>query len=81
MKHWISRSGKLHTLNSLIPYPSCEYAIIFTNNVMDSGSDDDMKVIGGFHRNWRACIPAIKIDGKMVPRDGKHAYYPFHEEF
>ena len=33
---------------------------------MDFNSDDDMKVIGGFHRNWRACIPAIKIDGKMV---------------
>jgi hypothetical protein len=48
---------------------------------MNFDSDDDMKVIGGFHRNWRACIPAIKIDGKMVPRDGKHAYYPFHEEF
>ena len=52
-----------------------------TNTLTYLHSDDDMKVIGGFHRNWRACIPAIKVDGKMVPRDGKHAYYPFHEEF
>ena len=44
-------------------------------------SDDDMGVINGYHRNWRACIPAIEVDGKSIPRDGKHAYYPFHEEF
>ena len=44
-------------------------------------SNDDMGVINGYHRNWRACIPAIEVDGKSIPRDGKHAYYPFHEEF
>eukprot|EP00056_Hartaetosiga_gracilis_P001399 m.44727 g.44727 ORF g.44727 m.44727 type:complete len:327 (-) comp10622_c0_seq1:1175-2155(-) len=43
--------------------------------------DEDMKVVGNFNRNWRACNPTIEVDGKTVLRDAHHPEYPFGEEF
>eukprot|EP00730_Choanoeca_flexa_P017297 TRINITY_DN8314_c0_g1_i1.p1 TRINITY_DN8314_c0_g1~~TRINITY_DN8314_c0_g1_i1.p1 ORF type:complete len:393 (+),score=132.35 TRINITY_DN8314_c0_g1_i1:58-1179(+) len=44
-------------------------------------SEDDMKTVASFERGWRACIPTKEVDGKTVPRDGHHKYFPFHEEY
>ncbi|XP_070562761.1 aldo-keto reductase family 1 member A1-like [Ptychodera flava] len=46
-------------------------------------SEEDMKAIEGLQRNdtGRVCIPAVEVDGKRVPRDGGHKYYPFNEEY
>jgi len=45
-------------------------------------SDADMATIRSFDRGHRFCIPMIPDDkGQPVPRDGKHKYYPFNEEY
>lgn len=41
-------------------------------------TDDEMKVLESFDRNWRACLPCITVDGKSVPRDRNHPYFPFN---
>ena len=38
---------------------------------------DEMQVLEGLNRNWRACLPTVVIDGKEVPRDRDHLFYPF----
>ena len=43
-------------------------------------SSEDVEFLNSFDRNHRFCIPKIVVDGKSVPRDGKHAYFPFNEE-
>jgi len=45
-------------------------------------SDDQMKAIDGLNLNERKLVPIITLtDGTKVPRDGKHKYYPYHEEY
>lgn len=45
-------------------------------------SDDDMKTIESVNRNWRSCLPCLTFpDGSMKPRDLKHPFFPFKEEF
>eukprot|EP01147_Barroeca_monosierra_P004274 gene4274-6593_t len=44
-------------------------------------SPEDVVDIESFDRGWRACLPTVEIDGKIVPRDGHHPQYPFHDEF
>eukprot|EP00045_Choanoeca_perplexa_P005739 m.48121 g.48121 ORF g.48121 m.48121 type:complete len:334 (-) comp13269_c0_seq1:86-1087(-) len=44
-------------------------------------SAEDMATVASFERGWRACIPTKEVDGKVVPRDGAHKYFPFHEEY
>ena len=45
-------------------------------------SDDDMKLVDGLNLNERKLVPIITLnDGTKAPRDGKHIYYPYHEEF
>lgn len=41
-------------------------------------TEEDMKVLESFDRNWRACLPAIMVDGKSVPRDRNHPHFPFN---
>ena len=44
-------------------------------------SNEDMEVLSSFNRNWRCCVPMIKVNGKDVPRDAGHPLYPFNEPF
>ena len=44
-------------------------------------SDEDVKTLESFNNGFRACVPTVEEDGKIVPRDGKHPEYPFHIEF
>ena len=45
-------------------------------------SDNDMNLIDGLNLNERKLVPIITLnDGTKAPRDGKHIYYPYHEEF
>jgi len=45
-------------------------------------SDDQMKAIDGLNLNERKLVPIITLtDGTKAPRDGKHKYYPYHEEY
>jgi len=47
-------------------------------NVLDFKlSEEDMKTIDSFNRNWHGCVPRITVDGKLVARDGKHPQFPF----
>jgi len=42
-------------------------------------TEEDLNVVRGFHNGWRACVPAIPgPDGKDVPRDASHPFYPFN---
>ncbi|KAI6646122.1 alcohol dehydrogenase [Oopsacas minuta] len=40
-------------------------------------SPDQMQVLEGLNRKWRACLPTVVVDGKEVPRDREHPFYPF----
>ena len=60
------------------------------DNLLDSNleifdfelSDDQMKAIDGLNLNERKLVPIITLtDGIKAPRDGKHKYYPYHEEY
>ncbi|EDQ88220.1 uncharacterized protein MONBRDRAFT_32881 [Monosiga brevicollis MX1] len=44
-------------------------------------TDDEMKAIAALDRGFRACMPTKEVDGKVVPRDREHKYYPFDAEF
>lgn len=35
-------------------------------------SSGDMEVLSSFDRNWRCCVPKIKVNGEDVPRDKAH---------
>ena len=40
-----------------------------------------MRTMESFNNGWRACLPTIVVNGKTIPRDGSHPFYPFGEEF
>ena len=42
---------------------------------------EDISIVETFNNGWRACLPQIEINGKLVPRDKDHPYYPFSEPF
>jgi len=45
-------------------------------------SQDDLRVILSFNRNYRGGVPSVKNSaGKIVPRDAAHPEFPFHEPF
>uniref|UniRef100_A0A7S3PJ30 NADP-dependent oxidoreductase domain-containing protein n=1 Tax=Aplanochytrium stocchinoi TaxID=215587 RepID=A0A7S3PJ30_9STRA len=44
-------------------------------------SEEEMRFLGSFNRDWRACIPSIEVDGTMIPRDAEHIYFPFNAKF
>ena len=44
-------------------------------------SPEDMAVLDTFERGWRCCNPKITVNGKEVPRDENHPYYPFKEPY
>lgn len=45
-------------------------------------TNDDMKQIESFNRNWRACLPLITLkDGTKGARDAKHPNFPFNIEY
>ncbi|XP_077981649.1 aldo-keto reductase family 1 member A1-A-like [Glandiceps talaboti] len=46
-------------------------------------SESEMKTVEGLDRgpHGRVLNPMLEINGKVIPRDGQHQYYPFHEEF
>ncbi|ETO23949.1 hypothetical protein RFI_13210 [Reticulomyxa filosa] len=45
-------------------------------------SDEEMRHVGSLNRNWRACLPTVRLaDGSIVSRDDKHSFWPFKEEF
>lgn len=44
-------------------------------------TEEDMKAIESLNIPWRACLPTKEVDGKKVPRDAEHPFYPFHEPF
>jgi len=41
-------------------------------------SEDEMKQVESFNRNWRACRPMIERNGETVERDAHHHLYPFN---
>ena len=40
-------------------------------------SSEEMAALDGLDRKWRACLPCVVVDGKDVPRDRNHPFYPF----
>ena len=58
-------------------------------------STEDIATLEAVNRNFRACVPTIKVrsqattdreihaqvDGVEVPRDRNHPHFPFHEAF
>lgn len=40
-------------------------------------TEEDMGVVGGFNRDWRACVPMVEVEGVLVHRDRSHPHYPF----
>uniref|UniRef100_A0A8C5QHR9 alcohol dehydrogenase (NADP(+)) n=1 Tax=Leptobrachium leishanense TaxID=445787 RepID=A0A8C5QHR9_9ANUR len=44
-------------------------------------AEEEMKEIGALNRGWRYIIPLITVDGKSVPRDAGHPFYPFNNPY
>ncbi|XP_013881491.1 aldo-keto reductase family 1 member A1-B isoform X1 [Austrofundulus limnaeus] len=42
---------------------------------------EEMKSITALNRGWRYIVPMIEVEGKRVPRDAGHRYYPFNEPY
>jgi len=43
---------------------------------------EDVDIIRSFNRNYRGGVPSVKNErGEVVPRDGAHPEFPFHEPF
>uniref|UniRef100_A0AAQ5ZLY7 NADP-dependent oxidoreductase domain-containing protein n=1 Tax=Amphiprion ocellaris TaxID=80972 RepID=A0AAQ5ZLY7_AMPOC len=42
---------------------------------------DEMKSITALTRGWRYIVPMIEVEGKRVPRDAGHPYYPFNDPY
>ena len=62
----------------VIPKSVTKERIISNFNVFDFQlSPEDMQALDALNRKWRACLPTVVVDGKEVPRDLKHPYYPF----
>ncbi|KAK5618312.1 Aldo-keto reductase 1 member A1-B [Crenichthys baileyi] len=40
---------------------------------------EEMKSITALNRGWRYIVPMIEVEGKRVPRDAGHPYYPFND--
>jgi len=70
---WQIQRGNTVVPKSVTPSRIVENADLFDFEL----SEDDMKVVESFHRNWRACLPKVTVDGKDVPRDESHPFYPF----
>ncbi|XP_022072493.1 aldo-keto reductase family 1 member A1-B isoform X1 [Acanthochromis polyacanthus] len=42
---------------------------------------DEMKSITALNRGWRYIVPMIEVEGKRVPRDATHPFYPFNDPY
>ncbi|CAI5638959.1 unnamed protein product [Oreochromis niloticus] len=42
---------------------------------------EEMKSIGALTRGWRYIVPMIEVEGKRVPRDAGHPFYPFNDPY
>ncbi|KAM4739679.1 aldo-keto reductase family 1 member A1-B isoform 1-T1 [Anableps anableps] len=42
---------------------------------------EEMKSITALNRGWRYIVPMIEVEGKRVPRDAGHPYYPFNDPY
>ncbi|MFT7808974.1 Alcohol dehydrogenase-like [Arapaima gigas] len=42
---------------------------------------EEMNKVTRLNRSWRYIVPTVTVDGKPVPRDAGHLYYPFNEPF
>ncbi|KAM9384146.1 aldo-keto reductase family 1 member A1-B-like isoform 2-T3 [Pholidichthys leucotaenia] len=42
---------------------------------------DEMERITALNRGWRYIVSMIEVDGKHVPRDAGHKFYPFHDPY
>jgi len=40
-------------------------------------TEEDMKSITACNKPWRACLPKVEKDGKVIERDAHHPLYPF----
>ncbi|XP_036377099.1 aldo-keto reductase family 1 member A1-B isoform X1 [Megalops cyprinoides] len=43
--------------------------------------EEEMKSVTALNRGWRYIVPTITVDGKPVPRDAGHPYYPFSDPY
>uniref|UniRef100_A0AAX7T8L2 alcohol dehydrogenase (NADP(+)) n=1 Tax=Astatotilapia calliptera TaxID=8154 RepID=A0AAX7T8L2_ASTCA len=42
---------------------------------------EEMKSIAALTRGWRYIVPMIEVEGKRVPRDAGHPFYPFNDPY
>uniref|UniRef100_A0A1A8MXV3 alcohol dehydrogenase (NADP(+)) n=1 Tax=Nothobranchius pienaari TaxID=704102 RepID=A0A1A8MXV3_9TELE len=42
---------------------------------------EEIKTITALNRGWRYIVPMIQVEGKHVPRDAGHPYYPFSDPY
>ncbi|KAB5584343.1 hypothetical protein PHYPO_G00106350 [Pangasianodon hypophthalmus] len=42
---------------------------------------EEMDSVTALNRGWRYIVPTITVDGKPIPRDAGHPYYPFNDPY
>ncbi|XP_038616159.1 aldo-keto reductase family 1 member A1 [Tachyglossus aculeatus] len=42
---------------------------------------EEMKQMAALNKNWRYIVPMITVDGKRIPRDAGHPFYPFNDPY
>ncbi|XP_060887127.1 aldo-keto reductase family 1 member A1-B isoform X1 [Labrus mixtus] len=42
---------------------------------------EEMKSVTALNKGWRYIVPMIEVEGKRVPRDAGHPYYPFNDPY
>ncbi|XP_029473480.1 aldo-keto reductase family 1 member A1 isoform X2 [Rhinatrema bivittatum] len=74
---WQVQRGVVTVPKSITPTRILENLQVFDFSL----TEEEMKSISSFNKNWRYIIPMMTVEGKSIPRDAGHPYYPFNDPY
>jgi len=77
MIRWQVQRGVVVIPKSVTPARLAQNIDVFDFKIEDA----DMLEIDAINEDKRIGVPEVEVQGKMVPRDAKHPYYPFNIPF
>ncbi|XP_028666715.1 aldo-keto reductase family 1 member A1-B [Erpetoichthys calabaricus] len=74
---WQTQRGVVTIPKSVTPSRILQNIQVFDFTLLDK----EMKTMANINKNWRYIVPMKTVDGKSVPRDAGHPYYPFSDPY
>ncbi|XP_030061182.1 aldo-keto reductase family 1 member A1 isoform X2 [Microcaecilia unicolor] len=74
---WQVQRGVVTVPKSITPARILENLQVFDFSL----TEEQMKQMCSLNKKWRYIVPMITVQGKSVPRDAGHPYYPFNDPY